>query len=151
MTKHGFLDKIKTTASTIDTSSRKLKDKRMNGDDEKDKESARWNALKDDYMMKPKKVCLFCHDAFVLAGVANEYFLFRIGRTGMKNLQMTKAVILTSSKISPKFQRRLHRETRGAKLESWNSECRPLNRSTPSTSTRIELAAERLRSCTIFL
>jgi len=51
MTKHGFLDKIKNAAASIDTTT-----KRKPKDDEKNKPSEGWSALKDDFMMNPKKV-----------------------------------------------------------------------------------------------
>ena len=51
MTKHGFLDKIKTAAATID--SKKSQDEAKLKDD---KSAGKWDALKDDFMMKPKKV-----------------------------------------------------------------------------------------------
>jgi hypothetical protein len=57
MTKHGFLDKIKNTAaSTIDSSKTPAGDKLQIGIDNKEKSAGKWDALKDDFMMKPKKV-----------------------------------------------------------------------------------------------
>ena len=56
MTKHGFLDKIKSTGAAIDTTKGKSKDKTTKGKDEKIQATATWDALKDDFMMKPKKV-----------------------------------------------------------------------------------------------
>lgn len=54
MTKHGFLDKIKNAAAT--TESKKVEDKLITGVEKNDKAVGKWDALKDDFMMKPKKV-----------------------------------------------------------------------------------------------
>jgi hypothetical protein len=56
MTKHGFLDKIKNTAATMDSSKTSVEDKLKSGTDSKEKSTGKWDALKDDFMMKPKKV-----------------------------------------------------------------------------------------------
>lgn len=56
MTKHGFLDKIKSAATAIGATNEKCKDKKTSENYEKKQATATWNALKDDFMMKPKKV-----------------------------------------------------------------------------------------------
>ena len=56
MTKHGFLDKIKSAATAIDTTNGKSKEKKTNENYENKQATATWDALKDDFMMKPKKV-----------------------------------------------------------------------------------------------
>lgn len=56
MTKHGFLDKIKSTAATIIATKRKPDDDNRSGPTPTNKASGKWDALKDDFMMKPKKV-----------------------------------------------------------------------------------------------
>mmetsp|Transcript_41868 Transcript_41868/g.121013 ORF Transcript_41868/g.121013 Transcript_41868/m.121013 type:complete len:329 (-) Transcript_41868:129-1115(-) len=56
MTKHGFLDKIKSAAATIDN--KKVEENVKAGTTTKRKEQPstnKWDALKDDFMMKPKK------------------------------------------------------------------------------------------------
>lgn len=55
MTKHGFLDKIKSAATAIDTTNGKSKEKKTNENYENKQATATWDALKDDFMMKPKK------------------------------------------------------------------------------------------------
>jgi hypothetical protein len=62
MTKHGFLDKIKNTAKSKDASLGGDDKKRKNDREERDessgenKTSSSWSALKDDYLLNPKKV-----------------------------------------------------------------------------------------------
>lgn len=54
LTKHGFLDKIKSAAATMD--SKKNEEKSKVNKSGGDKSTGKWDALKDDFMMKPKKV-----------------------------------------------------------------------------------------------
>jgi hypothetical protein len=78
LTKHGFLDKIKSTAKAgVPGSSRQGSDDAVEGGDQKNnterdptkrrrdgKETSTnkpsWSALKDDYMLNPKKVSCLC-------------------------------------------------------------------------------------------
>ena len=57
LTKHGFLDKIKNTAATMDSKKIPM-DERLNTNKKtnEDNSAGKWDALKDDFMMKPKKV-----------------------------------------------------------------------------------------------
>jgi hypothetical protein len=81
MTKHGFLDKIKSTAAIIDTTRRKPKDNTRNEDGQNEKAAAKWDALKDDFMMKPKKVCTSRPVASILSFV-------------LQNVPLTRRILL---------------------------------------------------------
>lgn len=81
MTKHGFLDKIKSTAATIDTTRRKPKDNTRHEDGQNEKAAAKWDALKDDFMMKPKKVCKSRPVASILSFV-------------LQNVPLTRRILL---------------------------------------------------------
>jgi hypothetical protein len=63
MTKHSFLDKIKSAAKTKESGDYTQKKRRRDEDGDQtnvatqeEKKSSSWNALKDDFMMNPKKV-----------------------------------------------------------------------------------------------
>jgi hypothetical protein len=75
LTKHGFLDKIKSTAKAGTTSQgnsgavdggeqqtnpERDQAKRRRDSKETNTNKPSWNALKDDYMLNPKKVSCWC-------------------------------------------------------------------------------------------
>jgi hypothetical protein len=55
LTKHGFLDKIKSAASAS-SGDNVVSNKKKGGDDKEKEQPGGWNALKDDYLLNPKKV-----------------------------------------------------------------------------------------------
>jgi hypothetical protein len=61
LTKHSFLDKIKNSAKSNvpDNKKRQLNSEKIDNLKDQSNDSTSWNALKDDYMLNPKKVrCL---------------------------------------------------------------------------------------------
>ncbi len=63
LTKHTFLDKIKNTAANIDAKKTKVQNKQKADNDAKEDSVGKWDALKDDFMMNPKKVREAKHSA----------------------------------------------------------------------------------------
>lgn len=55
MTKHGFLDKIKNTAASLETRNDTVVEEKLKIATSNKEAGGKWNALKDDFMMKPKK------------------------------------------------------------------------------------------------
>ena len=56
MTKHSFLSKIKDAASAGNGKSDATLEKEERNTDKETKQTSKWDALKDDYLLDPKKV-----------------------------------------------------------------------------------------------
>ena len=72
MTKHGFLDKIKAAAGAASSGKGAKKEEGGEKEDE-GKNGSNWDALKDDYMLNPKKVrdtWIQCEMDVILKGVS---------------------------------------------------------------------------------
>lgn len=106
LTKHTFLDKIKNTAATIDSNKIKSMDKKKNDADSKEKSAGKWDALKDDFMMNPKKVRFVPddgHDTLLIQWYGSFLcydFLTHTTRIGTKNHPKKNRIMSLKSQVN---------------------------------------------------